>query len=494
MTEEPPIEVEELGQDEKPLHRIKKRWTKLSMMSKATIVIVIILIVAAASLSAPGNSIFKEKYHLIPFDAQRAYQDHQWYQNLGARMAGTDAEEKGAEYMASQMAAAGLKNVHIEVYDIFLFEVKTAEVSIVPYGPTGSIPKPLSSPTSFKDKSDFVVQGFSGSHPWSSFKDDLTIYDMGNGTTNASWKNAGGKCGLLHTDQWTLSDTLLFRKAMEYHLSCLALHNKAIHAEIGYVPIFKGVYLGPDESYAEIPFFMMSKVMGDQVTGAAQNGSKMRLNFDIPKSKNPVRVIIGDVPGRERSDKYVMLGAHSDTVYNGPGQVDNTAGTVTVLEMARNMAKERPKVTIRFAGFGGEEEGLLGSNAYVQAHSQDIKDNMIFYQNCDMTNIDLLRGTGGWIGTNDNATADHYKAIDYLAKQKDPRFEKYGMSFSVGGMNSGSDQASFLALDKKVSFGAGSGSSEYHTYLDDINHINTESEALFGEIMGTYAYYLAENA
>lgn len=488
MAEEENIEV-----IEGPTHRIKKVWRKVPLVGKLALVLVIILLLAGVMFSAPVKSVFKEKYHLIPFDSQRAYKDHQWFDRLGARMTGTDAEAQGAEYLASQFEDAGLKDVHIEEYQIMLFEVKKAEVSVMPYLPGGAVPKPMTSPTGFTHKSDFVVQGFSGSHTWSDFRDDMTIYDMGNGTTNSSWSNAAGKCGLLHNDQWTPGDTQLYRRAKENGLACLAIHNRVIHAEIGYVPIFKGVYITPDETYVEMPFFMMSKSMGDAVSAAAKNGSKLRLNFDVPRSMRTIHVTVGDVPGREASDHYVMLGAHSDTVYNGNGAVDNTAGTVTVLEIARNMAKERPKRTVRFAGFGGEEEGLLGSNAYVHAHAQEIKDNLLFYENLDMTNIDVKRGYGGWIGTNDNATAEHYRAIQELAKQRDDRFQKYDIAITVGDMNSGSDQAAFLYLDKHVCHAAGSGSLEYHTYLDDINHINTESEALFGEILGTYAYYLAEN-
>ena len=486
-------EPQDNADNDQPAQRVKGRWARLSTSRKAVMVIIVVAILAGASLGVPGLLTVKQQYYITSFNAARAYADHQWYQNLGPRMTGTDAEAQGAEYEMSQMQAAGLKNVHIEEYSIPLFQVKKADVSLVQYGPAGLVPKPLAATKSFMDKVDFVVQGFSGSRSWSNFKSDLTIYDMGNGSDAGSWTNAAGKCGVLTSDQYTANDTALFRQAVAYKLAALAIDNHAIHPEIGYVPIFKGVYLNEGEAYAEIPFFMMSKTMGDAVLSAAKNGSRMRLDFDIPKTDVNVRVVVGDVPGTEKSGKYVMVGAHHDTVYDGPGEVDNTSGTVTVLETARSMAKERPRQTIRFAWFGGEEEGLLGSQAYVAAHSQDIRNNMIFYENCDMTNIDSARGLTGWIGSNDNATVEHYKEIDKLVVASNPKFSKYQMSFSYDTMREGSDQASFLGLDKKVSFGAGSGCYEYHTYLDNITHINSESEALFGEIVGTYAYYMAEN-
>jgi hypothetical protein len=494
MDNEAPIEVEVL--DKQPsANRFKKGWSKIPTVGKAAIAIVIILIViGAATLSAPGRSLFQEKYHLVSFDADRAYKDHQWFQNLGPRMTGTDSELKGAQYIASQLSAAGLKNVHIEEFEIYLFTINKADVSIVPYGPGGNFPKPTGAIKTYENKIDYVVQGFSGSHAWSNFKDDIPVVDLGNGTVNSTWKSAAGKCGILTNDPYTKNNTVLYKMATENNLACLAVNNHLHAIDIGGLAIFKGVYLEKGKQYSDtLPFFMMNKAMGDAVLADGKNGSKLRLNFDVPHGNVKVRVIIGEIEGREKSSKYVMIGGHSDTVYNGPGQVDNTAGTVTVLELARSMAKERPKRTIKFAFFGGEEEGLHGSIEYVNAHRADLKENLIFYENADMTNIDLTRGYGGWIGSNDKDATASYKEIAELYKSKDPRFEKYTMDMTTGDMNGGSDMASFLPLDKKVSFGAGSGCVEYHTHMDDINHINPESEAYFGEIFGTYAYYLAEN-
>jgi len=158
------------------------------------------------------------------------------------------------------------------------------------------------------------------------------------------------------------------------------------------------------------------------------------------------------------------------------------------------IAREKPKTTIRFAWFGGEEEGLYGSELYVEAHSKDLKDNLIFFENCDMTNIDSARGLSGWIGTNDNWSIPHYKAIMKQVQESDQKLARYSVSVSYNSMHIGSDQASFVELDKKVCFSVGSGCKEYHTYLDNITHINTESEALFGKVIGGHALYVAENA
>jgi len=203
-------------------------------------------------------------------------------------------------------------------------------------------------------------------------------------------------------------------------------------------------------------------------------------------------VVIGDVKGSDSSPRYVMLGAHMDTVYNADGAVDNTSGTVTVLEMARNMVKEKPRRTIRFALWSGEEEGLFGSGAYWDAHEDDIMRNCIYYENLDMPNIDTMRGYNGWIGTNDNGTIEHYEAIRDKVIDQEPRFDKYNITVDYSELRFGSDQAHWAANGKRTCFVGGSGSWEYHTYMDTIDHINPESLELFGMIIASHAFYLAK--
>jgi len=79
--------------------------------------------------------------------------------------------------------------------------------------------------------------------------------------------------------------------------------------------------------------------------------------------------ILADIPGSARSE-YVMAGAHLDSWVAGDGAADNGAGAAIVMESARILASLRvqPKRTIRFALWAGEEQGLIGSGAYVERH------------------------------------------------------------------------------------------------------------------------------
>ena len=80
--------------------------------------------------------------------------------------------------------------------------------------------------------------------------------------------------------------------------------------------------------------------------------------------------IFADIPGTDRSGEYVMAGAHLDSWVASDGASDNAAGSAVVMEAARILMQlgVRPKRTIRFALWNGEEQGLLGSLAYIDQH------------------------------------------------------------------------------------------------------------------------------
>src|SRR6202166_5275895 len=93
-------------------------------------------------------------------------------------------------------------------------------------------------------------------------------------------------------------------------------------------------------------------------------------------SEKPVEVYntVAEIRGTEKPDEVVMLGAHLDSWDLGTGSTDNGTGSMAVLEAARALAKLqlKPKRTIRFALFTGEEEGLVGSVKYVEGHKTEL--------------------------------------------------------------------------------------------------------------------------
>jgi hypothetical protein len=80
--------------------------------------------------------------------------------------------------------------------------------------------------------------------------------------------------------------------------------------------------------------------------------------------------VLAEIPGSDPAAGYVMAGAHLDSWVAGDGAADNGAGSVMIMEAARILAKVgvKPRRTLRFVLWAGEEEGLLGSQAYVAKH------------------------------------------------------------------------------------------------------------------------------
>jgi Zn-dependent M28 family amino/carboxypeptidase len=114
----------------------------------------------------------------------------------------------------------------------------------------------------------------------------------------------------------------------------------------------------------------------------AQSGSTAHVKV-LPNETRTAANVIADLPG-ENADNVVMAGAHLDSVTAGPGINDDGSGAAANLETALMMAKVEPVNTVRFAWWGAEELGLVGSTAYVDGLSQAERDRIALYLNYDM--------------------------------------------------------------------------------------------------------------
>jgi hypothetical protein len=104
------------------------------------------------------------------------------------------------------------------------------------------------------------------------------------------------------------------------------------------------------------------------------DGEDVRMEFqivnrDYPEGKTSYNVV-GEIPGTDKADEIVMLGGHLDSWHAATGATDNAIGSAIMLEAARLIQSMglKPRRTVRVALWSGEEEGLLGSLAYVKQH------------------------------------------------------------------------------------------------------------------------------
>jgi len=96
----------------------------------------------------------------------------------------------------------------------------------------------------------------------------------------------------------------------------------------------------------------------------------VRLQVDFDDSDPNAYNTVAEIPGTDLKDEVVMLGAHLDSWHTGTGATDNAAGVAVMMEAARILkaAGLQPRRTVRVALWSGEEQGLLGSRAYVREH------------------------------------------------------------------------------------------------------------------------------
>lgn len=110
---------------------------------------------------------------------------------------------------------------------------------------------------------------------------------------------------------------------------------------------------------------------------SGQNEVGVEFRFRNRTAKNvSVPQLVGEIRGSVYPDQVVVLGAHLDSWDPGTGAQDNGTGVATVVDAARELSSlpQPPKRTIRFVLFGGEEQGMIGSSAYVKAHRGEMGD------------------------------------------------------------------------------------------------------------------------
>lgn len=148
-----------------------------------------------------------------------------------------------------------------------------------------------------------------------------------------------------------------------------------------------------------VPTLVMRNEDYGRITRILADGTPVTLRINIQNKEYPqgttVYNAIGEIPGTDKKDEIVMLGGHYDSWHDATGATDNGIGASMMLEAIRLLEAThvQPRRTIRVALWSGEEEGLLGSLAYVKQHFGSFEDQKPEYAKLDAYfNIDS--GTG----------------------------------------------------------------------------------------------------
>ena len=446
------------------------------------------------------------------------------------RMSGSAEEQATAEYIADLFEELGYQST-LHTYEVPMHSINSEpSLRVCKAGESliGNVIPCRSADfgqevTLFNHRSDYVIQGFSGESAFT-FADGMEVVHLGEGTDDALWASAEGKIGYVVGGASTSGNTGIMVKAIENGLSSIIRVNKDYNCGKiegnDCVPIFKGTGIDAmiDANGGTIPsqmaFIAMSKDAGEILEEVMINGSdnnRIEMIIDVTNDQElTVRVPCGTYYGK--SSELLIVGGHHDTVYHAQGAVDDTSGTASVLEMATvfsEIIKEKgePNKSIRFCTWGGEEEGLWGSTAYVEEMKDDLSQNLRLYINLDMNHVDIdpERGDSVSIIANHKEDYEHISNIAEEYKEANPdmasRYNIYvrlfdGVKNAPDGLSCNSDHCPFVFnLDSNEDGRAllcyGSGSFEYHTYMDTMERFNEESLGVSITIFGNYIKYLS---
>jgi carboxypeptidase Q len=125
------------------------------------------------------------------------------------------------------------------------------------------------------------------------------------------------------------------------------------------------------------PMVVLTPEHYNRVVRLLEHNLPVKLGFDIQAqfidSPTDSFNVVGEIEGTSKKDEIVMLGAHLDSWHGGTGATDNATGSAVAIEAVRILKSLNLKMdrTVRIALWGGEEQGLLGSQAYVKQHFAD---------------------------------------------------------------------------------------------------------------------------
>ncbi|MQA06409.1 MAG: M20/M25/M40 family metallo-hydrolase [Streptosporangiales bacterium] len=255
----------------------------------------------------------------------------------------------------------------------------------------------------------------------------------------------------------------------------------------------------------EIPVLGTTFAVGDELASLTdpQVHIATQTSTEIRHTEN----VVADTPGG-RADRTLVVGAHLDSVPEGPGINDNGSGTAAILEIALQLAElgVEPTNRVRFAFWGAEESGLLGSEHYVANLSKKQRKDIMLNLNFDMVaSPNYVRfvydGDGSDTPVAGPQGSDRIEQIflDYFGSQElatsptafDGRSD-YGPFIAVGipagGLFTGAEGVK--TADQAATYGGVAGAAYdpcYHAACDSLTPTHTpEQEALYAQLAAEY--------
>lgn len=396
---------------------------------------------------------------------------------IGGRPTGSQACDRAAEWAAKKFRDAGIQNVSVEPF--------TGQSLWLPDSASASAVAPV--------KFNIRIAAAPMS-PSTKGTLEARLLDAGEGKPEDFAKLGAalkGSIVLVHSAEMKTFDdlfaeyvrnTTLLESAQKYQPGAMLLESTRPRGLLYRHPI------SLDTSYAPMPSAIISREHAERLARLAQTG-EVRVHLSITNRIAPTyesKNVIAEIRGREKPDEIVLIGAHLDSWDLGTGAEDNGVNAAMVIDVARAFHDLHivPRRTVRFALFTGEEQGMVGSQAYVARHKNEL-DRFAAVVMFDM-------GSGHTSGFFLNGRDEMRKPVDEALA----RIEGLKPLEHVPDAIDGTDNFDFMlsGVPNLVAFqDPNPYLPDYHAESDTFDRINAREEKTNQAIAGVLLWSLAEN-
>ena len=283
---------------------------------------------------------------------------------IGGRVPGTPAMNRAVGWGSAALRAAGADKVTTE---LFTLPASWTE---------GDTRMEIMTPARFK------VRAISLAWAPAMTTQRLRVVDVGNGTAPefAKFGDLTGAVALVHSETMHTWDDLF----AEY-LRAPAIVENALQAKASAIAflstrehdlLYRHIYSLNGE-ISPLPMLLLAREDGLRISRLLAQDQEVEAEITIPNKiggKTPTANVVAELTGSEHPEEWVLLGAHLDSWELGTGALDNGCNAALVIDVLRALrsAGVKPRRSIRFVLFSGEEEGGLGSYAYVVRHRAEL--------------------------------------------------------------------------------------------------------------------------
>jgi carboxypeptidase Q len=402
--------------------------------------------------------------------------------DIGARVTGSPQCNAAIQWGLAKMKALGLQNVHAEPWKLWRGWTRiSAQAEMI---------SPAHHPLMIDS------MGWAGSTPAGGIDADVMSvndYQLKDEIANNSGKWAGKILMVVQQGEEPADRSMSFAEFGDFLKKAKESGAVAVIGGQGGAKA-QGMHLTHTgilgfATYYDIPVVSISAEDQDILQRFLDRGVTPRVHINVQNkvTEGPVDTanVVGDIPGTEHPEQVIVVGGHLDSWDLAEGSTDDGVGVGTTLGAAEAILRSgyKPRRTIRFVLFTGEEQGLLGSLAYVKTHQAEMADHVAA--------VILDNGQGPVTALNMGGHDDTLAAVDQFT----PALAAFGKITANDRISFGTDAGPFI-LAGLPGINLGQDSPDYkYTHHSNVDTFDKVDEAVLDRdaaVQGMVAFWIAD--